>query len=100
MTVVRLVPKYVGTNKVGDQESIILSNVPINQWDITGNVKQFDLGLLPSTVKKLMVGKVDIRMKDRLKFDGKNFQVDNIDDGKLEGLYEIQISQDNRPTVL
>lgn len=100
MTHVRLVPKYVGTNKVGDTEQVVQSNVPINHWDITAQMRQYDLGLLSNTIKKVMVGQVGIQVKDRLKFDGKNYHVEGINDGKYEGLVELQISADNRPTVL
>lgn len=71
INIVKLVSKYVGSNKVGDQEQSVSTNVPTVQYDVSGNMKLYDLGLLSTTIKKFILPICDIQVNYRIKFSGK-----------------------------
>ena len=73
--------------------------VPIYFKDVSANMKFYDAGLLKDTTKIIMVqDNIDIEELYRVKFNGANYQVDNIDVGRYENMLYIQLSEDTRAT--
>lgn len=97
--IVRLVDKYSGTIKVGQQEQSLFTNQPSVQTVITANMRLYDSGLLASTTRKFLLPNIGIQKLDRIKFNHDNFQVDAIDPMAYEGLLLVQTSQDTRGVV-
>ena len=95
-TVVRLVKHYTNGTYDYNTETLVGATVAL-QEDITGKMQQFDAGLLPKTIKKFIV-KADVKLLDRIKLGGKNYQVDSINTTAYEGLLEVQCSEDTRVT--
>ena len=57
----------------------------------------YDAGLLPKTVKRIVIhNSIKVKLLDRVSFGERNYQVDNIDTAKYVGLYELQLSEDTR----
>lgn len=57
----------------------------------------YDYGLLDSTVMRFLLSKdVDIQMLDRIVLNGKNYQVNNIDDFSFSPFRYCQCSEDTR----
>jgi hypothetical protein len=99
VNIVKLVSEYnaAGT-KTGDIEQDVYNDKPTVQWDISGNMKVYDAGLLSTTVKKFLFPICDIQLLYRIKLNGKNYKIDAINDSKYPNMYEIQVSQDTRVT--
>ena len=97
--IVRIIAKYVNGTKVGDQEQSLFSNVPLSEATVSGNAKLYDAGILQNTVKKFIMQNLEIKLLDRIKVNGNNYQIDAVDNTKYEGLLEVQCSIDNRKTV-
>lgn len=79
------------------------TGVPAYVRYVDGDLRQQDLGLLPSTEYVLIMQKsVDIKRPtqvsspDRVKLNGRNYQVDAIDDLKYPNLLYVQVSEDRR----
>jgi hypothetical protein len=89
---------YVGTVKTGDKETLVVSSVPVVQTSVTANMHMYDAGLLPDTIKKLLIPHVTIGLDYRVKIDGKNYWVTSVDSNEYEGLYLVQVKSDNRVT--
>lgn len=65
---------------------------------VTYRLRQFDPGLLPQTRYIFQVPKsIGVQELDRMVYNGKNYQVDSIDDVALQGIVRIQLSVDTRP---
>ena len=76
-----------------------MEDVPIYFKDVSANMKFYDAGLLKDTTKIIMLqNSVDIEELYRIKFNGVNYQVDNIDIGRYENMLYIQLSEDTRST--
>lgn len=109
INVVRLSPKYDSKgNKTGVQEVVIHDNIPIMLQSVSANMRLYDAGLLPNTVKKVILPQqmfiddwvaFDIKLQDRIKIGSDNFQVDAIDGIKYENMFEVQCSADTRKVV-
>lgn len=98
-TIFRLDKQYDDVEYVGSTEEIILEDVPIYFKDVSANMKFYDAGLLKDTTKIIMVqDNIDIEELYRVKFNGANYQVDNIDVGRYENMLYIQLSEDTRAT--
>lgn len=98
-TICRLDKQYDDVEYVGSTEEIILEDVPIYFKDVSANMKFYDAGLLKDTTKIIMVqDNIDIEELYRVKFNGANYQVDNIDVGRYENMLYIQLSEDTRVT--
>lgn len=98
-TICRLDKQYDDVEYVGSTEEIILEDVPIYFKDVSANMKFYDAGLLKDTTKIIMVqDNIDIEELYRVKFNGANYQVDNIDVGRYENMLYIQLSEDTRAT--
>lgn len=98
-TICRLDKQYDDVEYVGSTEEIILEDVPIYFKDVSANMKFYDAGLLKDTTKIIMLqNSVDIEELYRIKFNGVNYQVDNIDIGRYENMLYIQLSEDTRST--
>lgn len=91
----RIVKHFTNGVQDGFTETIV-AEVPSLQETITANMKQFDAGLLPSTVKRFLLPKVDVRLQDRIKLGSENYQVDSIDDTTYANLLYVQCSIDKR----
>lgn len=73
--------------------------LPSFHQTITANMKQFDAGLLPNTVRRFYVPCCDIQLLDRIKIEDNKYQVNVVDDtGRTgsTGLLSIQCSLDKR----
>jgi hypothetical protein len=98
-TICKLDKLYDDVEYVGNIEEIVLEDVPIYFKDVSANMKFYDAGLLKDTTKIIMLqNSVDIEELYRIKFNGVNYQVDNIDIGRYENMLYIQLSEDTRST--
>ncbi len=83
--------------KVGIKPVVVEKNIPIYFMDISASMKQYDAGLLPKTVKKILIRTdVDVDLLYRIVLDDRKYQIDNIDTAKYVNLYELQVSEDTR----
>jgi hypothetical protein len=73
--------------------------VPSSYKEVTGTMKQWDQGLLGTTTIRFMTQVIDVKLTDRIVFNGTNYIVNFIDTAKYEGLYDIQCSPDIGRTV-
>lgn len=93
----RLENVYEDYELVGLKEKIIEEYAPAYFKDVSANMKFYDAGLLKDTVKTILLkATVDIKELDRVKLNGINYQVDNIDASRYENMYYIQLSEDTR----
>lgn len=98
-TICKLDKLYDDVEYVGNIEEIVLEDVPIYFKDVSANMKFYDAGLLKDTTKIIMLqNSADIEELYRIKFNGVNYQVDNIDIGRYENMLYIQLSEDTRST--
>lgn len=98
-TIYRLDKKYEDLEYVGNTEELILEDIPIYFKDVSASMKFYDAGLLKDTTKIIMVqGNIDIKELYRVKLNGVDYQVDNIDVGRYENMFYIQLSEDTRVT--
>ena len=98
-TICKLDKLYDDVEYVGNIEEIVLEDVPIYFKDVSANMTFSDPGLLKDTTKIIMLqNSVDIEELYRIKFNGVNYQVDNIDIGRYENMLYIQLSEDTRST--
>lgn len=97
ITIRTLADKYVNHKKVGTEEKTIAENCPTYYQDVSAEMHKYDAGLLPDTVKKVIIhNSVPVKLLDRVSFDEQDYQIDNIDTAKYVGLYELQLSKDTR----
>ena len=97
VNIVEITDNYVNHRKTGSTTTVIASDVPVHYTDISANMKLYDAGLLPKTVKRIIVkATVPVKMLSRIVLNQRNYQVDNIDTAKYVGLYEVQVSEDTR----
>lgn len=89
-------------NPIGDPDylPVVSGVIAYNQY-VTAELRQQDIGLLSTTEYILTVQKtVDIRkpnnpslyQPDRVVLNGRNYQVDVVDDVKMPNLYHVQLS--------
>lgn len=97
ITIRTLADKYVNHKKVGTEEKTIAENCPTYYQDVSAVMHTYDAGLLPKTVKKIIIhNSVPVKLLDRVSFGERDYQIDNIDTAKYVGLYELQLSEDTR----
>ena len=97
INVIRRVDKYENHKKVGAETKVIASAVPTYFEEINAAMRQYDAGLLQTTVKKFLVQtSIDIDLLDRIVLNGRNYQVTNVDTAKYVNLLDVQVSEDNR----
>ena len=95
--IVELVDTYVNHRKTGTTATVTASDVPVHYLDVSANMKLYDAGLLPKTVKRVLLkSTVPVKLLSRIVLNQRNYQVDNIDTAKYVGLYEVQVSEDTR----
>ena len=95
--IARIVDVFENHKKVGTRADVVASNVPVFFQDISANMKMYDAGLLPKTVKKIiMPDDTPVVNLDRLVLNGKNYEVVNVDSAKYVNLFEVQVSEDTR----
>lgn len=88
---------YEDYELVEEKPVTVAENVPVNFTDINAALRQYDAGLLQSTVKKIiMQPDIDIDILYRIKLNGRNYRVVNVDTAKYVNLLEVQVSEDNR----
>ena len=92
---VELTDVYVNHKKTGVIPTVLASDVPVHYTDISASMKLYDAGLLPKTVKRILL-RSPLKLLNRIVLNGRNYQVDNIDTAKYVGLYEVQVSEDTR----
>lgn len=92
-----LVDEYVNRKKVGTMVHLLWSDVPVYYVDVSAAMNAYDAGLLPTTVKKLIIEpSMDVKLFHRIELNGKNYQVNSINTGKYVGLLEVQVGEDTR----
>lgn len=65
---------------------------------ITSRMRQENPGLVAGTIYIFQVPKVlGVKELDRIRYNNKNYQVVSIDDIGLDGVWQIQLGEDNRP---
>ena len=97
VTVSRIVDVFQNHKKVGTKAEVVATGVPVFYQDISANMKMYDAGLLPKTVKKIiMQDDTPVDILDRIVLNGRNYQVDNVDSAKYVNLFEVQVSEDTR----
>lgn len=68
---------------------------------VTANLRQYDAGLLDTTVRKFILqNAISVSLNDSIVFDGKFYVVSAIDDGKYVGLLDVQVADDKRKVVI
>lgn len=96
-TLIELTDIYENHRKTGVSPTVIQENIPVHYTDISANMRLYDAGLLPKTVKKIMVqNTVPVKLLQRFVLNGRSYQVDNIDTAKYVDMYEVQVSEDTR----
>lgn len=97
----KLVDKFVGTVNKGKTEQLLYSNVPVFYEDISGNMRLYDSGLLPTTTKRILMHNSNVVSLDyRIKLNGSNYKINDINTSKYPGLLYIQVEIDNRVVVV
>jgi hypothetical protein len=95
----KITKKYNGSKELGDFEEIIHHNIPAFYENINGNMKLYDSGLLPTTVKRfILLNDITVQNDYRIKLNGKNYKVNYIDDSRYPKLLHVQTENDNRVT--
>ena len=95
--IVELVDTYANHRKTGTTATVTASDVSVHSSDVSANMKLYDAGLLPKTVKRVLLkSTVPVKLLSRIVLNQRNYQVDNIDTAKYVGLYEVQVSEDTR----
>lgn len=74
----------------------VATDVPVYFTEVNARMKQYDAGLLQTTVKKIIVQPMDIDLLYRIKLNGRDYQVVNVDTAAYVNLLEVQVSEDNR----
>ena len=95
--VIKLEDVYEDYELVESKPVTVAENVPVNFTDISAALRQYDAGLLQSTVKKIIMQPgIDIDILYRIRLNGRNYKVVNVDTAKYVNLLEVQVSEDNR----
>lgn len=81
---------------IGAKEVEIATDLPVYYVNVSAKMKQYDVGLLQETVKKVIVPVMDIHLLDRVKLEGKDYRVINVDTAQYVNLIELQLSEDTR----
>lgn len=93
----RIKNKYAGNQISGKQQTLIADGIACIQKDTNGRMKTFDAGLLESTIKLVYMPTVpEVSLADRLVINGKNYQIDSIDDSSVKNVLTLQLSEDKR----
>lgn len=99
-SICKISSKYEDLELVGSNEELLYENIPIYFKDVSATMRFYDAGLLKDTTKIIMIQNTyDVKELYRVKFNGVNYQVDNIDTGRYENMLYIQLSEDTRATV-
>jgi len=95
--IVKIIAKFNGSKNIGNSEELLLSSLSVFVTDVSGTAKLYDAGLLDTTIKKVItVANTDIKLAQRIKIDGSNYQINNINTTKYPRLYELQVAVDTR----
>lgn len=95
--VIRFKKTYVKHELVGTEPETVAKDIPVYYTDVSAAMRQYDAGLLQTTVKKIiMQPNVDIDLLYRIKMNGRNYKVVNVDTAAYVNLIEVQVSEDNR----
>ena len=91
---------YDSLELVGCKEIEVADNVSAYYKDVSANMQILDAGLLKDTVKIILIRDTeDIKELYRVKLNGADYQVDNIDTGRYENMYYVQLSEDTRAVI-
>lgn len=92
-------------NPIGGTFNPVQSNVKAYAQYVTAQLRQEDIGLLPTTAYVLYL-QTTVNVKrpqdtalirpDRIVLNGRSYQVDVLDDVKIPGLLYVQLSEDTR----
>jgi hypothetical protein len=92
-------------NPLGESFNPVQSNVKAYAQYVTAHLRQLDIGLLPTTAYVLVLqATVNVKRPqdptlikpDRIILNGRPYQVDVVDDVKVTGLLNVQLSEDTR----
>ncbi len=93
----KLENQYEDYELIGSTEVEIKTDIPTYYKDVSAIMKNYDVGLLKDTVKIVLIKNTEeIDELYRVKLNGASYQVDNIDTGRYENMYYIQLSEDTR----
>ena len=76
-----------------------LKDVEASHIEITAKMQQYDLGLLSTTTVAFITQVVDVKLTDRIVFNGVNYIVNSVNTSKYEGLLYVQCAPDNGRVV-
>lgn len=96
VNVVKLKDTYVNHKKTGVSPVVVASDVPVYFVEVNAAMRQYDAGLLQTTVKKIIIQPMDVALLDRIQLNGRNYQVVNVDTASYVNLLELQVAEDNR----
>ena len=101
ISIQKLTPQYInGVNTNKFIPTNLYTNIPTFYEDISGNMRLYDQGLLPTSVKKFIVeSHADIKLTQRIKLGDKNFQINDINTTRYPGLLFVQVENDTRVAV-
>lgn len=85
-----------GSLSSGYKSSSVSTDNPCAQSTVTASMRQYDAGLLDTTVKKLILPQITLALNHRIVLNSKKYCVTAIDDGTYEGLYVVQVKDDTR----
>lgn len=74
-------------------------DVPASYKEVTGKMQQFDLGLKSDTTIEFIMQITDVKLNDRIVFNGNNLIITVVNTSKYEGLYSIQCKPDDGRVV-
>jgi hypothetical protein len=96
--IVRITPHFTGKVNDYDYEVPLFTDVTTFYEEITAKQQQYDMGLLAKTTRRFLVSMLNFATLDRIKLNGKLMQIDDISASKYPELYQVQTSNDTRPT--
>lgn len=97
--IVRVTKHFTGNVQDYLIEVPLVASVPAYYEDITGRMQQYDIGLKSTSTRRFMVPMLSqVKLLDRIKFNGEPMQIDGINTSTYQGLLWVQCSPDSRVT--
>jgi hypothetical protein len=75
-----------------DYEVPLHTNVSAFYEDISARMQQYDAGLLSKSTRRFLTPKLDFKLTDRIKFNGKAMMVEDINTSSFQGMLWVQCS--------
>lgn len=91
----------VSGSAVTGYKGTLIGTYDAYQKIVTANMRQYDAGLLDTTVRRFILSNtVDVALNYRLVLGSKLYMVNAVDDSKYFGLYDVQVADDKRKVVI